>query len=146
MSDLPHIRPARSGDLDACAEILGKWVQATEWMPKLHTPEEDRAFLSRLDENGEILVAGNPVEGFICLRDDEIAALYVGETHRRRDVGSALLQAAQERLPHLSVWCFRANAGARRFYARHGFREGNRTEGENEEGLPDVRLDWRKSA
>jgi hypothetical protein len=44
------------------------------------------------------------------------------------------------------LWTFVANAGARRFYAREGFVEARRTEGENEEGLPDVLLTWRAPA
>jgi putative acetyltransferase len=42
----------------------------------------------------------------------------------------------------LSLWTFQANEGARRFYAREGFAEVRMTEGDNEEGLPDVLLEW----
>jgi hypothetical protein len=38
-----------------------------------------------------------------------------------------------------------ANEGARRFYARQGFVEIGRSEGENEEGLPDVLFRWRET-
>jgi len=44
----------------------------------------------------------------------------------------------------LSLWCFQQNHAARAFYARHGFVEGTRTDGQNnEERLADVKLEWR---
>ena len=44
---------------------------------------------------------------------------------------------------HLTLWTFQANDGARRFYAREGFREVEFTDGAgNAEKLPDVRLEW----
>ena len=54
------------------------------------------------------------------------------------------MAAAKARRPEgLTLWTFVANEGARRFYAREGFVEVGRTEGENEEGLPDVLLAWK---
>ncbi len=38
------------------------------------------------------------------------------------------------------------NEGARRFYARHGFVVAGGTEGENEEGAPDLLLRWTPSS
>ncbi len=42
----------------------------------------------------------------------------------------------------LKLWTFQANEDARRFYIREGFREVRMTDGDNEEGLPDVMLEW----
>ena len=42
----------------------------------------------------------------------------------------------------LDLWAFRSNTGARRFYERHGFVAVAFTEGDNEEGEPDVRYHW----
>ena len=42
----------------------------------------------------------------------------------------------------LTLWTFAANAAARRFYAAQGFVELRRTDGDNEEGLPDILLAW----
>ena len=73
-------------------------------------------------------------------------AMSPGSTSRRRraaaGIGAALIAAAKAARPEgLLLWTFVANEGARRFYAREGFVESGRTEGENEEGLPDVLLD-----
>ena len=46
------------------------------------------------------------------------------------------------RQDRLFLWTFVANQKARAFYRREGFREVEQTEGDNEEGLPDVRLTW----
>ena len=58
-------------------------------------------------------------------------------------IGSRLLERAKaERPDGLDLWTFQANTGARRFYERHGFVEVARTDGDNEEGEPDIRLRW----
>ena len=46
-----------------------------------------------------------------------------------------------------TLWTFQQNAGARRFYERHGLAAIEFTEGEgNEEKTPDVRYEWKPSA
>jgi hypothetical protein len=42
-----------------------------------------------------------------------------------------------------SLWTFQANLGARRFYERHGCRQVRRTDGDNEENLPDILYEYR---
>jgi len=44
--------------------------------------------------------------------------------------------------PALSLWVFEANVDAIRFYKRHGFKEVRRTQGENDEGIPDILMEW----
>jgi hypothetical protein len=51
--------------------------------------------------------------------------------------------AKRERPLGLRLWTFQANAGARRFYERHGFGATEFTAGDNEEGAPDIRYEWR---
>ncbi|CAA9412428.1 MAG: hypothetical protein AVDCRST_MAG35-1509, partial [uncultured Quadrisphaera sp.] len=44
----------------------------------------------------------------------------------------------------LALWTFASNVAAQRFYERHGFVAGDRTDGSgNEERAPDVRYAWR---
>jgi len=51
--------------------------------------------------------------------------------------------AKRERPQGLQLWTFASNAGAQRFYDRHGFVETRRTDGrDNEEGLPDILYVW----
>ena len=55
-----------------------------------------------------------------------------------------LRQAQAERPAGLALVVFEANHAARAFYERHGFRAGALRPGTaNEEGVPDVRYDWR---
>jgi GNAT superfamily N-acetyltransferase len=58
-------------------------------------------------------------------------------------VGTALLDWAKELRPEgLRLTTFESNVGARRFYDRHGFRVVGGTDGDNEEGAPDLHLAW----
>ena len=88
---------------------------------------------------------GGAVAGFLAVDGEGfVAGLYVAGPARGQGVGTALVEAAKAARPEgLTLWTFVANAGARRFYARHGFVEAGRTDGENDEGLPDIRFDWR---
>ena len=66
--------------------------------------------------------------------------------YQGRGVGSALVRLAQESPDALELWTFQGNVPARAFYARHGFREVELTDGAtNEEHEPDVRLLWRRT-
>jgi GNAT superfamily N-acetyltransferase len=69
--------------------------------------------------------------------------LHVDPPQTGQGLGSRLIEVAKvERPGGLELWAFQANAGARRFYIRHGFVEVAYTDGDNEEGAPDVRLAW----
>lgn len=54
----------------------------------------------------------------------ELASLYVDPVRRGHGLGSALLEEGFARMPQGEqvLWTFEANAPARRFYERHGFR------------------------
>lgn len=142
------IRDGVPADAAACAAINAAWIDATDWMPRVHPPAEvARFYREHLFATCEVLVAerAGGVEGFLAVDGEGlVAALFVAEAARGRGAGSALLAAAKARRPErLSLWTFVANTGARRFYARHGFAEVGGAEGENDEGLPDVMLTWR---
>ena len=42
----------------------------------------------------------------------------------------------------MQLWAFQSNTGALRFYERHGFVAVEETDGDNEEGAPDLRMRW----
>ena len=132
-------------EAEALAAILRGWIMETDWMPKLHTPEEDRGFLSHLIASGPMLVARDPeILGFLARQGGEVSALYLAPAARGKGVGKALLQAVKAEEPEITLWTFQANAGARRFYLREGFVEIEQTDGSgNDEQLPDVRMIWR---
>ncbi len=145
------LRPGGPSDATACAAIFDDWVDATDWMPRIHPAEHlVRHYREHVLAVCDTLVAerSGRVAGFAAVDcEGLVAAFFVAADARRRGVGSTLLAAAQARWPEgLALWTFAANAGARRFYARHGFIEARATEGDNEEGLPDLYLTWRAAA
>ena len=141
------VRRAVAADAAACAAIVNDWVDATPWMPRVHTREAVAAFYQDIVfGRRDVRVAGEPVDGFLALDEEAalVTALYVATPGR--GIGRALLDAARAGRDRLELWTFVANAGARRYYAREGFREVRRTPGENEEGLPDILLRWERAA
>lgn len=143
-----RIRDANESDAPSVGAILSEFVDTTDWMPRLHTHEEDRGFCEKMIGSGWVRVAeiGGDICGFIARNDQEVNALYVRGDARSQGVGGALLKEAQEMSPELELWTFQENIAARRFYADHGFYEISRTNGEtNDERLPDIQLQWRRS-
>ena len=88
-------------------------------------------------------VPGRAVVGLLVLDADWLDQLYVEPELTGRGIGRELLEVAKRERPRgLRLWTFEANAGARRFYERHGFVAGDRTDGDNEEGAPDILYAW----
>ncbi|MBA3324921.1 MAG: GNAT family N-acetyltransferase [Rhodobacteraceae bacterium] len=146
-----EIRRGVEADAGSCAAIFNAWADATEWMPRVHPPEDvARHYREHVFATCRVLAAerDGAVAGFLAVDGEGfVAALFVAEAARGQGVGAALLDAAKALRPEgLTLWTFAANAGARRFYGRHGFVEAGRAAGENEEGLPDVMLTWRGAA
>ena len=138
---------AAEPDLPHLAAILSDWIDETPWMPRLHTRDENEGFLRMLAAGHVLRVArlnGAPA-GFLARRDGEVDALYLAPGARGQGLGAALLAEAKAAEDALGLWTFQANVGARAFYARQGFAETRLTDGaENDERLPDVRLEWRR--
>lgn len=140
------IDAAQPTDTTPLATILSDWIDQTPWMPRLHSRDADRAHVADLIRSGGVLTArrdGMPV-GFLFERDCHLGALYLDAGSRGQGVGKHLLDRLKEDCDTIDLWTFEANAAARRFYEREGFRAVERTEGDNAEGLPDIRMIWRK--
>ena len=143
MTEAVALRPATMADALPCAAIYNDWIDATEWMPRLHPKDGvERFYRDKLFANCEVTIAGDPVDGFLAFEPKEtfIEALYVAAPGH--GIGKALLDHAKKGRVALQLWAFQANTGARAFYKREGFSEAKRTEGDNMEGLPDVLLRW----
>ena len=146
---MTRLRAAQQTDAGAVGAILSEFIDTTEWMPRVHTRAEDVAHAGMMIDRGWVTVAEHAagVVGFAALDGPEVHALYVVRDQRGRGVGSALLEGAKAGKDMLRLWTFQANAGAQRFYLRHGFAEVRRTDGaENDEKLPDIRFAWTRGA
>lgn len=141
-----EIRQATPADAPACVRILTTWIAETDWMPRLHGEAAMVAFWrARLGtSDGWAAKMDGTVCGF-CLRDDGwVTALYLDPAVRRAGLGRRLLDRAKDGQRELRLRVFEANGPARAFYAAQGFGEVRRTADDNEEGLPDVELLWRR--
>lgn len=138
----------RAGAHDACetAALFSAALGSMAFFPKLHTDDEDLAFVSDFIAEDECWLAmeDGAVRGLACLEGAWLAHLYVHPDHHNRGIGTALLDHVKRQRPvGFQLWAFQANAGARRFYERHGCTAVEFTDGShNEEKLPDVRYVW----
>ena len=87
------------------------------------------------------------VVGWLDVRDGWVDQLYIRRGRTGQGHGKVLLDMAKEACPTgLRLYTFQVNEGARRFYAREGFAEIDFGDGAaNEEGQPDVLLQWTPS-
>ena len=138
------LRPARPADAAALGAILSDWIDATPWMPRIHSRDQDRGFAARMIAEMTVTVAVvDAPAGFLARRAHFIHALYLTADARRGGIGRLLLDDAKAGARRLTLWTFQANHPARRFYVREGFAEVERTDGAgNDEHLPDLRLEW----
>jgi GNAT superfamily N-acetyltransferase len=148
--DAPVVRRAETRDAAAAAEVFtgARRSAGASLPPPVHTPEEDRGFVRDVligERETWLAEVDGRVVAVMTLDGDRLDQLYVAGAHTGRGVGSALVAHAKSRLPDgMKLWVFESNTPARRFYARHGFVEVERTDGAgNEERAPDVRMEWR---
>jgi putative acetyltransferase len=139
------IRRAVLEDIEAVVHLQDQSVRETLGI-KAHTLDEDFDFYTNVVFKKCTVVvaeAAGSVIGYIGYRTDWIDHLRVDSRHHGIGVGTALLNEAKRQYPYLQLWCFQ-HIPARRFYLRRGFVEVELTDGrDNEEKLPDVRMERR---
>ena len=142
------IRPGQDSDAPAMAKVLSDWIDATPWMPRIHTRDDDFGFCEGLLRRTDVWVAdARQGVGFLALADDTIDALYLAPSIRGQGWGTALLDAVKPERTRLSLWCFQANRAAQTFYRWHGFHVAEVTDGRgNAEKLPDCLMVWERNA
>ncbi|MBZ9908976.1 GNAT family N-acetyltransferase [Mesorhizobium sp. B2-5-9] len=135
-------RPAIGSDAASIAKVMRAALASFDWMPVLHTPEQDLSFIRDIvlpNQQVTIAEADNDIIGFISVKGEWIEQLYLDPAWTGQGIGSRLVEEAAAILPVVKLYCFQANSGARRFYERHGFRAEAFGDGStNEEGLPDI--------
>jgi GNAT superfamily N-acetyltransferase len=142
------IRRAGPEDADAvAATFTASFAGLLTFLPRLHTPEEDRSFFARAVVEREVWIAEDEgaVLGLAAIHGDELGHLYVHPDRQGSGVGAALLEHVKRRRPAgFTLWVFQQNVGARRFYERHGLRLVHETDGSgNDERTPDALYEWR---
>ncbi|WP_206516017.1 GNAT family N-acetyltransferase [Nocardioides pantholopis] len=144
------LRPAGIEDAPAVAAVhlasRRSAVRAGTMPPAAHPDAEALPWLRGRLATDEVWVAevAGAVVAYLRLSGDWIDDLYVVPGQAGRGIGTALLELAKQLRPAgFGLWVFEINAPARRFYARHGLVEVERTDGsENEERSPDIRVVW----
>jgi GNAT superfamily N-acetyltransferase len=142
------LHEARPDDAGAIADVFLASFRATYDFPLAHADDEVRGWIRDvLLPACETWVArrDDAVVAFIALTADMVDQLYVAPGWTGRGIGGRLLSTAKARRPDgLDLYTFQVNAGARRFYERHGFVVVALGDGSgSEEGQPDVRYAWR---
>ena len=143
------IRRARPEDADALAQTFtASFETLLTFLPNLHSHEEHRRFITEIvPADHEIWVADEDgrVVGLAAIGESTLGHLYVHPEHHGLGLGTALLEKTKELRPGgFTLWTFPANVRACRVYERHGLRAIEYGDGSgNEEGVPDVRYEWR---
>ena len=153
--DLPVHRtePRRAVSADASAAADLWWRARTASVPFIPAPVHDEAdvhewFATVVLPHRETWVIDDGAElcALLVLEPGWIDQLYVAPGHTGRGLGGMLVDVAKRTYPAgLDLWAFAANVGALRFYENHGLTAVDRTDGDNEEGAPDVRYRWQAS-
>jgi GNAT superfamily N-acetyltransferase len=143
------LRRATSCDADAIVNVYYASFRLLTFLPMLHTAEDYRWFIASVTlKECEVTVAEDEsgIVAFLARRGEEVRLLYTRPDRIGMGAGTQLIDAAKASgIGALELWCFQANARARRFYEARGFHATRFTDGaDNEEQMPDVRYRWER--
>jgi GNAT superfamily N-acetyltransferase len=143
-----RVRRAGPSDAGAIADVfIASFEPLLSFLPRLHTRDEDRAFIRDLVDRNEVWVAEHDrrIVGFAAISAAKLEQLYVHPDEQGRGIGRALLAKTKERQPAgFMLWVFQQNERARRFYEANGLILVKLTDGSgNEEKTPDALYEWR---
>lgn len=97
-----------------------------------------------LDTHELWLAESDGLVGYAMVHEQWLHSLYVDPAAQGEGVGAMLLDLAKALRPTgFCLYVFESNTPARRFYARQGLVELERTDGsDNQERSPDIRMAW----
>jgi|SRR5579871_2398134 len=140
------IRRATRADGDETAAVFLASRSTMTYLPRLHTDEDTRTFIGNVVHALETFVAvrDDRIVGFAALNGNWLDHLYVHPARFGTKTGSKLFDEIRFQRPGgFQFWVFQKNAGARRFYERHGCALVRLTDGgANEEKEPDALYVW----
>jgi GNAT superfamily N-acetyltransferase len=140
------IRRANEADAEAVADIFIAARATMPYLPQLRSDVETRAAILAQAREAETWVAERnqmPV-GFVVIDGGWLDHLYVHPSRFSTQTGAKLFRHVAERHKNgFQLWVFQQNAGARRFFERHGCALLRLTSGDgNDEQLPDALYLW----
>jgi GNAT superfamily N-acetyltransferase len=144
------IRRATVTDADAIADVYWASFRLLKFLPMLHTPAQNRAFVANvIFRDCEVFVAEDEssIVSVLALQGEEARLLYTRPDRIGRGTGTQLIEAAKSSgVDALELGCFQANHRARRFSEARGFHAIRFTDGAaNEEKTPDIRYRWERA-
>ena len=145
-------RRARPDEAVALAEVWlrSRYASVPAIPAPVHSDDEVRAHFAATvlpDRETWVIDAGGQIVALLVLADEWVDHLYVDPDWTGKGLGSRLVHRAKEQRPNgIDLWTFQSNPGARRFYERHGFTAIETTDGDNEEGAPDVHYRWTRGS
>jgi GNAT superfamily N-acetyltransferase len=143
-----QIRRAAAVESDRVADLMWRVRRQSAVRgsipPSEHPLMDMRTWMSllmRADHDVWVAVDDGRYVGLLILSEpDWLEHLYLDESHTGQGLGGRLVDLAKQELGGtVQLWTFQSNQGACRFYERHGFVAVEQTDGDNEEGEPDVR-------
>jgi GNAT superfamily N-acetyltransferase len=142
-----RLRHATDRDADAIAEPFFASHRLLTFLPMLHPIERYRRFVASvlLKECVVTVIEDDTgIISFLALQSEEVRQFYTRLDRIGRGAGTQLIEAVKSSgVAALELWCFQANARARRFYKARGLRAIGFPDGaDNEEWVPDVRYRW----
>ena len=139
---MTDLRRATIEDVPAMAAVLNRWVDRTDWFPRIFSAEELEGFIRAAVPLREVWVTGDPVCAYLSFNAEtgQVVALYSAVTGQ--GVGKALMDKVKEGRDALWLNTHVSNEAAQRFYLREGFQEVSRHMPEPPEVLEEIRMEW----
>ena len=110
---------------------------------------ENRRFIANVIlKNCEVIFAEDDsgIVSFLALQGEEVRLLYTRPDRIGEGAGTQLIEAAKKSgVGALELWCFQANARARRFYEAGGWHADGAAKRDDSFGAPMTEVRYRRS-
>ena len=138
------LRPSKKEDLDALFKIWAEGnLSAHFFIPPSYWKENAADVRRALAEGVLVYEDDGEIKGFIGLRGDFVAGLFVRRECRSEGIGTALLNAAKKERDLLELSVYAKNERAVMFYEQNGF--SRVSESLEKHGETEFLMRWKKS-